>query len=44
MSGGELSAAEPGGRRAIRAGILITGTLVTDWHAWAVAHHYAFSD
>jgi photosynthetic reaction center M subunit len=25
-------------------GILITGTLVTDWHAWAVAHHYAFSD
>ncbi len=25
-------------------GILITGTLVTDWHAWAVAHHYAFSE
>jgi photosynthetic reaction center M subunit len=24
-------------------GILITGTLVDDWHAWAVAHHYAFS-
>ena len=24
-------------------GILITGTVVDDWHAWAVAHHYAFS-
>ncbi len=24
-------------------GILITGTLVDDWHAWAVAHHYAYS-
>jgi photosynthetic reaction center M subunit len=24
-------------------GILITGTLVDDWHAWAVLHHYAFS-
>jgi photosynthetic reaction center M subunit len=24
-------------------GILITGTLVDDWHGWAVAHHYAFS-
>ena len=24
-------------------GILITGTIVDDWHAWAVAHHYAFS-
>ncbi len=25
-------------------GILITGTLVDDWHGWAVAHHYAFSE
>ncbi len=24
-------------------GILITGTVVDDWHGWAVAHHYAFS-
>jgi photosynthetic reaction center M subunit len=24
-------------------GILITGTLVDDWHGWAVIHHYAFS-
>jgi photosynthetic reaction center M subunit len=24
-------------------GILITGTLVDDWHGWAVTHHYAFS-
>jgi photosynthetic reaction center M subunit len=24
-------------------GILITGTLVDDWHGWAVLHHYAFS-
>jgi photosynthetic reaction center M subunit len=24
-------------------GILLTGTVVDDWHAWAVAHHYAFS-
>jgi photosynthetic reaction center M subunit len=23
-------------------GILITGTLVDDWHGWAVLHHYAF--
>jgi photosynthetic reaction center M subunit len=25
-------------------GILITGTVVDDWHGWAVAHHYAFSE
>ena len=25
-------------------GILLTGTCVDDWHAWAVAHHYAFSE
>jgi photosynthetic reaction center M subunit len=24
-------------------GILLTGTVVDDWHGWAVAHHYAFS-
>jgi photosynthetic reaction center M subunit len=24
-------------------GILITGTLVSDWHGWAVAHHVAYS-
>ncbi len=24
-------------------GILITGTVVDDWHAWAVTHHYAFT-
>jgi hypothetical protein len=24
-------------------GILLTGTVVDDWHAWAVVHHYAFS-
>ena len=24
-------------------GILLTGTAVDDWHAWAVVHHYAFS-
>jgi photosynthetic reaction center M subunit len=24
-------------------GILITGTVVDDWHAWAVVHHYAFT-
>ena len=24
-------------------GILLTGTVVDDWHAWAVTHHYAFS-
>jgi photosynthetic reaction center M subunit len=24
-------------------GILITGTLVDDWHGWAVAHHFAYS-
>ena len=24
-------------------GILITGTLVDDWHSWAVAHHYAYT-
>jgi photosynthetic reaction center M subunit len=24
-------------------GILITGTLVDDWHGWAVAHHIAYS-
>ncbi len=24
-------------------GILITGTVVDDWHGWAVLHHYAFS-
>jgi photosynthetic reaction center M subunit len=24
-------------------GILITGTLVDDWHGWAVAHHVAYS-
>ncbi len=24
-------------------GILITGTLVDDWHAWAVVHHYAYT-
>jgi photosynthetic reaction center M subunit len=24
-------------------GILLTGTVVDDWHAWAVAHHYAYS-
>ena len=24
-------------------GILLTGTVVDDWHAWAVRHHYAFS-
>jgi photosynthetic reaction center M subunit len=24
-------------------GILLTGTAVDDWHAWAVIHHYAFS-
>ena len=25
-------------------GILITGTVVDDWHSWAVAHHYAYSE
>jgi len=25
-------------------GILLTGTVVSDWHGWAVAHHYAFSE
>lgn len=25
-------------------GILLTGTVVDDWHAWAVIHHYAFSE
>jgi photosynthetic reaction center M subunit len=25
-------------------GILITGTVVDDWHGWAVIHHYAFSE
>ncbi len=25
-------------------GILLTGTVVDDWHAWAVAHHYAFTE
>ena len=25
-------------------GILITGTVVDDWHAWAVVHHYAFTE
>ncbi len=24
-------------------GILLTGTVVDDWHAWAVLHHYAYS-
>ncbi|MDE2355750.1 MAG: photosynthetic reaction center subunit M [Alphaproteobacteria bacterium] len=24
-------------------GILLTGTVVSDWHAFAVAHHYAYS-
>jgi photosynthetic reaction center M subunit len=24
-------------------GILLTGTVVSDWHAWAVTHHYAYS-
>jgi photosynthetic reaction center M subunit len=24
-------------------GILLTGTVVDDWHGWAVIHHYAFS-
>jgi photosynthetic reaction center M subunit len=24
-------------------GILLTGTIVSDWHAWAVTHHYAYS-
>ena len=24
-------------------GILLTGTVVDDWHAWAVIHHYAYS-
>jgi photosynthetic reaction center M subunit len=25
-------------------GILITGTVVDDWHTWAVQHHYAFTE
>ena len=25
-------------------GILITGTVVDDWHGWAVLHHYAFTE
>jgi photosynthetic reaction center M subunit len=25
-------------------GILITGTVIDDWHAWAVVHHYAFTE
>ncbi len=25
-------------------GILITGTVVDDWHTWAVVHHYAFTE
>jgi photosynthetic reaction center M subunit len=25
-------------------GILLTGTVIDDWHAWAVLHHYAFSE
>jgi len=25
-------------------GILITGTVVDDWHTWAVNHHYAFTE
>ena len=25
-------------------GILLTGTVVSDWHGWAVAHHYAYSE
>ena len=25
-------------------GILLTGTVVDDWHGWAVIHHYAFSE
>ncbi len=25
-------------------GILLTGTVVDDWHAWAVVHHYAFTE
>jgi photosynthetic reaction center M subunit len=25
-------------------GILITGTVVDDWHSWAVAHHYAYTN
>jgi photosynthetic reaction center M subunit len=25
-------------------GILLTGTVVDDWHGWAVAHHYAFTE
>ena len=25
-------------------GILLTGTVVDDWHAWAVLHHYAYTE
>ena len=25
-------------------GILITGTMVSDWHAWAVLHHFAYTE
>jgi len=25
-------------------GILLTGTVVSDWHGWAAAHGYAFSE
>ena len=25
-------------------GILITGTVVDDWHAWAVLHHFAYTE
>jgi photosynthetic reaction center M subunit len=25
-------------------GILITGTVVSDWHAWAVLHHFAYTE
>ena len=25
-------------------GILLTGTVVDDWHTWAVTHHYAFTE
>jgi photosynthetic reaction center M subunit len=25
-------------------GILITGTIVSDWHAWAVLHNFAYTE
>jgi photosynthetic reaction center M subunit len=25
-------------------GILLTGTVIDDWHTWAVQHHYAFTE